>query len=184
MRRVYQEYEAYCERAGLVDFGEILLRAHELWLNKPEILDHYQRRFRHILVDEFQDTNAIQYAWLRVLSGNRVPMTVVGDDDQSIYGWRGARVENIQKFQKESEACHLVRLEQNYRSTSTILAAANALIANSSGRLGKELWTSGQEGEAIDLYAAFNEQDEATYIVERVRQWIADGNPRSEVAVL
>lgn len=184
MRRVYQEYEAYCDRAGLVDFGEILLRAHELWLNKPEILDHYQRRFRHILVDEFQDTNAIQYAWLRVLSGNRVPMTVVGDDDQSIYGWRGARVENIQKFQKESEACHLVRLEQNYRSTSTILAAANALIANNSGRLGKELWTSGQEGEAIDLYAAFNEQDEATYIVERVRQWIADGNPRSEVAVL
>lgn len=184
MRRIYQEYEAYCERAGLVDFGEILLRAHELWLNKPEILDHYQRRFRHILVDEFQDTNAIQYAWLRVLSSNRVPMTVVGDDDQSIYGWRGARVENIQKFQKESEDCRLVRLEQNYRSTSTILSAANALIANNSGRLGKELWTSGHEGEPIDLYAAFNEQDEATYIVDRVRQWIADGNPRSEVAVL
>lgn len=184
MRRVYQEYETYCDRAGLVDFGEILLRAHELWLNKPELLEHYQRRFRHILVDEFQDTNAIQYAWLRVLAGNRVPMTVVGDDDQSIYGWRGARVENIQKFQKEAENCHLVRLEQNYRSTSTILAAANALIANNSGRLGKELWTSGHEGEPIDLYAAFNEQDEATYIIDRVRQWIADGNPRSEVAVL
>src|SRR5690606_5235537 len=178
------EYETYCDRAGLVDFGEILLRSHELWLNRPQLLDHYQRRFGHILVDEFQDTNTVQYAWLRVLAGDRVPVTVVGDDDQSIYGWRGARIENIQRFQQDFPNAELVRLEQNYRSTSTILQAANALIANNSGRLGKELWTSGLEGEPIDLYAAFNEQDEATYIVDRVRQWVEQGNSRSDVAVL
>ncbi|MFO7787236.1 MAG: UvrD-helicase domain-containing protein, partial [Halospina sp.] len=116
---VYREYQKNCQRSGLVDFGELLLRSHELWLEKPELRAHYQNRFRHMLVDEFQDTNAVQYAWLRVLSGDRVPLTIVGDDDQSIYGWRGARIENIQQFQQDFGGSRLVRLEQNYRSTQT-----------------------------------------------------------------
>jgi len=182
--RIYRQYEENCRRSGLVDFGELLLRSHELWLARPELLSHYQRRFRHILVDEFQDTNAIQYAWLRVLAGDRTPLTVVGDDDQSIYGWRGARIENIQQFQRDFPQARLVRLEQNYRSTATILNAANALITHNQGRLGKKLWTEGGEGEPIDLYAAFNEQDEANYIADTIADWEKQGNLRSEVAVL
>jgi len=137
MINLYREYQKQCKRSGLVDFGELLLRSHELWLEKPELRGHYQSRFRHMLVDEFQDTNAVQYAWLRVLSGDRVPMTIVGDDDQSIYGWRGARIENIQQFQQDFGSSRLVRLEQNYRSTQTILSAANAVIENNQGRLGR-----------------------------------------------
>ncbi len=184
MLDIYRAYEEACNRGGMVDFGEILLRAHELWLNNPQILDHYQRRFQHILVDEFQDTNAIQYAWLRVLTGEGNHLMVVGDDDQSIYGWRGAKIENIQKFNLDYPAAEMVRLEQNYRSTSTILKAANKLIANNQGRLGKNLWTDGDDGEQISLYAAFNEQDEARYIVDRVQDWFAGGNRRSDAAIL
>ncbi|MDB6061872.1 MAG: uvrD 2 [Verrucomicrobiaceae bacterium] len=184
MLKVYHAYEQACERQGVVDFAELLLRAHELWLKKPAILQHYQQRFRYMLVDEFQDTNAVQYAWLRVLAGDRIPITAVGDDDQSIYGWRGARIENIQQFSKDFSGTQLVRLEQNYRSTATILAAANAVIANNNGRLGKELWTSGEEGELISLYAAFNEMDEARFVVERLQDWIAHGNARSSAAIL
>jgi len=184
MLKVYRAYEEACERQGVVDFAELLLRAHELWLKKPELLQHYQQRFRYMLVDEFQDTNAVQYAWLRVLAGNRIPITAVGDDDQSIYGWRGARIENIQQFSKDFANTQLVRLEQNYRSTSTILNAANAVIAYNQGRLGKELWTQGEEGEPIALYAAFNEMDEARFIVERLQEWHEDGNARSQSAIL
>ncbi|WP_166256969.1 DNA helicase II [Marinobacter salicampi] len=184
MLKIYRQYEKLCQQAGLVDFGELLLRSHELWLHRPELLAHYQTRFRHILVDEFQDTNTIQYAWLQVLAGNRVPLTVVGDDDQSIYGWRGAKVENIQQFQNDYADARLVRLEQNYRSTQTILKAANAVIANNQGRLGKELWTDGTEGEPISLYAAFNEQDEANYIADTISSWVSEGNLRSEAAIL
>jgi DNA helicase II / ATP-dependent DNA helicase PcrA len=155
-----------------------------LWLKNPAILQHYQQRFRYILVDEFQDTNAVQYAWLRVLAGDRVPITAVGDDDQSIYGWRGARIENIQQFSKDFSGTQFIRLEQNYRSTATILAAANAVIAHNQGRLGKELWTSGEEGELISLYAAFNEMDEARFIVDRLQDWNKDGNARSSAAIL
>ena len=184
MLRIYRAYEIACERGGLVDFAELLLRAHELWLKKPEVLAHYQGRFRQILVDEFQDTNTIQYAWLRVLAGGRVPVVAVGDDDQSIYGWRGARIENIQRFSDDFAGAQTVRLEQNYRSTQTILRAANGVIAHNAGRLGKELWTAGDSGEPIQLYAGFNEHDEARFIVDRLEEWLRDGHPRRSVAIL
>ena len=184
MIQVYSAYEEACQRGGLVDFAELLLRAHELWLEKPELLAHYQRRFAHILVDEFQDTNAIQYAWLRMLAGDRAIVTAVGDDDQSIYGWRGARIENIQNFTAHFPTARVVRLEQNYRSTGTILKAANAVIARNSERLGKHLWTEAHDGEAIALYAAFNEHDEARFIAGRIQDWVAKGNLRGDCAIL
>lgn len=184
MLKIYSAYEDACNRGGMIDFGEILLRAHELWLRNPQILAHYQKRFQHILVDEFQDTNTIQYAWLRVLAGTGNHLMVVGDDDQSIYGWRGAKIENIQQFNVDFPDAEMVRLEQNYRSTSTILSAANKLIANNQGRLGKNLWTEGSEGEQIGLYEAFNEQDEARFIVDRVQDWFNGGNRRSDAAIL
>ena len=184
MLGVYAAYEEACERAGVVDFAELLLRAHELWLNNPVLLHHYQERFRHILVDEFQDTNAIQYAWLRLLAGESSVVTAVGDDDQSIYGWRGARVENIQQFGSDFQGVRTVKLEQNYRSSGTILNAANAVIARNIERLGKNLWTEAGDGEAISLYAGFNEQDEARFIAERIKEWAEAGNLRGEVGVL
>ncbi len=184
MLRVYSAYEEACQRGGLVDFAELLLRAHELWLGKPDLLAHYQQRFQHILVDEFQDTNAIQYAWLRLLAGSRSTVTAVGDDDQSIYGWRGARIENIQNFSGHFANTRLVRLEQNYRSTVTILRAANAMIARNSERMGKHLWTDEEDGEPLSLYAAFNEHDEARFIAERILEWAREGNARSDCAVL
>lgn len=184
MKMVYSAYEEACKRGGMVDFAELLLRSHELWLKKPDLLAHYQKRFQFILVDEFQDTNTVQYAWLRVLAGKQAKVTAVGDDDQSIYGWRGAKIENIQEFEKDFSDVQLTRLEQNYRSTGNILKAANAVIANNSLRLGKSLWTSGVEGEAIDLYSAFNEQDEARYIVERIKSWNNKGNNYGDSAIL
>ncbi|HEU4531068.1 MAG TPA: DNA helicase II, partial [Steroidobacteraceae bacterium] len=182
--RLYQAYEDACARAGVVDFAELLLRAYEVWRDWPELLAHYRRRFRHVLVDEFQDTNAIQYSWLRLLAGDEGLPFVVGDDDQSIYRWRGARVENLQQYQRDFAGAKLYRLEQNYRSTGTILKAANALIANNSGRLGKNLWTSGEQGAQIRLYAAFNERDEADFVVNRIREWVRRGNSRREIAIL
>ncbi len=184
MVMVYTAYEEACQRAGLVDFGELLLRAHELWLNHPHLLKHYQERFPFVLVDEFQDTNTVQYAWLRVLAGNQSLVTAVGDDDQSIYGWRGAKIENIQQFSQDFADVQTVRLEQNYRSTGNILTAANGVIENNLGRLGKTLRTDGEDGEPISLYAAFNEQDEARFIVDRIEQWIRQGNPRDSIAIL
>ena len=184
MLQIYRAYEEDCQRGGMVDFAELLLRAHELWLNKPHILEHYRNRFPFILVDEFQDTNSVQYAWLRVLAGKQCYVTAVGDDDQSIYGWRGAKIENIQSFAEDFGNAETIRLEQNYRSTSTILNAANAVIAHNFGRLGKELWTEGAEGEPISLYAAYNEQDEARFIVERIESWLNNGNKFSSVAIL
>ncbi|MBT8084666.1 MAG: DNA helicase II [Woeseia sp.] len=180
----YQSYQEICERGGLVDFAELLLRAHELWRDRPDVLQHYQRRFSHLLVDEFQDTNAIQYAWLRMLAGKTGLLFAVGDDDQSIYRWRGARVEHIYQFQKDFPQARIVKLEQNYRSTSNILKAANAVIANNSSRMGKNLWTDGIDGEAIKVYSAFNERDEADFIIGRLRDWSAQGNARADAAVL
>jgi DNA helicase-2/ATP-dependent DNA helicase PcrA len=184
MVRIYQAYEEHCKQAGLVDFAELLLRAHELLRDRSDILHHYRERFRFILVDEFQDTNTIQYAWLRLLAGEYGNLFIVGDDDQSIYGWRGARIENIHRFTQDYPRTLTVRLEQNYRSTATILKAANALISHNADRLGKELWTDGEEGEPIRLYTAFNDLDEARFIVERIRQWFNDGNSRREAAIL
>ncbi len=182
--KIYQSYEEACRRAGVVDFAELLLRAYEVWRENPALLDHYRTRFRHVLVDEFQDTNAIQYRWLMLLAGPEGLPFAVGDDDQSIYRWRGARVENLNQFRHDYPAAVLYKLEQNYRSTGTILKAANALIANNGGRLGKNLWTSGEDGERVKLYAAFNERDEADFVVNRIREWVERGGARREVAVL
>ena len=184
MIEFYRQYQEICERGGLVDFAELLLRAHELWRDNPEVLAYYQRRFRHLLVDEFQDTNAIQYAWLRLLAGQTGIPFVVGDDDQSIYRWRGARVEHIHQFQRDFPTASVVKLEQNYRSTATILDAANAVIKNNDARLGKNLWTDGAEGEPIRVYAAYNERDEADFIIGRLRDWSDNGNARADSAVL
>lgn len=169
--QIYQVYQESCDRAGLVDFAEILLRAHELFLNKEHILAHYQDRFRNILVDEFQDTNAIQYAWIRVLAGKSANVMIVGDDDQSIYGWRGAQVENLHKFLQDFPNAETIRLEQNYRSSGNILKASNELIANNPDRLGKQLWTEDVDGEPISVYCAFNEMDEARFIIGRIGDW-------------
>lgn len=184
MLRIYTAYEQACARAGVVDFAELLLRSLELWRDNQPLREQYQARFKHMLVDEFQDTNAVQYAWLRLIAGNSPSLMVVGDDDQSIYGWRGARIENIQQFQQDYPSAELIRLEQNYRSTATILKAANALITNNAGRMGKELWTDGTDGEPIALYAGFNEQDEARFIVDRISEAIGEGMSRSEIAIL
>ena len=180
----YQQYQEICDRGGLVDFAELLLRAHELWRDNPELLAQYQRRFRHLLVDEFQDTNSIQYAWLRLLAGKEGVPFFVGDDDQSIYRWRGARVEHIQRFQKDFPGASTVKLEQNYRSTGTILDAANAVIANNNSRLGKNLWTEGSRGEPIRIYSAYNERDEAEFVIGKLRTWSDQGNARADAAVL
>ncbi len=183
-QQVYAAYQQACERAGVVDFAELLLRAHELWRDNPALLKHYRARFRHLLVDEFQDINTIQYAWLRILLGDSGNLTVVGDDDQSIYGWRGARVETIQQFRDDFPGAELIRLEQNYRSTRTILQAANAVIDHNQGRLGKELWSEGETGEPLQVYTAFNEQDEARYVAEQAEHWIESGHSADEIAVL
>lgn len=182
--RIYQAYEDACRRAGLVDFAELLLRAHELWLKHPAVLEHYQNRWRHLLIDEFQDTNALQYAWIRVLAGSASKVFAVGDDDQSIYGWRGAKVENMQQFLRDFPGARTIKLEQNYRSTATILKAANSVIARNGGRLGKELWTAGGEGERIALYAAYNEQDEARFVIERIREYVAEHGNARDCAIL
>ncbi len=181
---VYRVYEQTCQRSGLVDFAELLLRSHELWLNDDALLAHYRERYCNLLIDEFQDTNTIQYAWLRVLAGTTGQMFVVGDDDQAIYGWRGARVENVQHFLRDYPGAKTIRLEQNYRSTGTILKAANAIIANNPQRLGKKLWTAGETGTPVLLYAAYNEQDEARFVIERIREHLQQGGKGVECAIL
>ncbi|CAH9055236.1 DNA helicase II [Pseudoalteromonas holothuriae] len=181
--RVYTAYQDACDRAGLVDFAEILLRCYELLCQQPTLLRHYQQRFRHMLVDEFQDTNSIQYQWLKLLAGNENNMMIVGDDDQSIYGWRGAKVENIKRFLDDFSA-QTIRLEQNYRSTAIILKASNALIQNNAERMGKSLWTEGDQGEPISIYAAFNELDESRFVVSKIRSWLNSGNALQDCAIL
>ncbi|MBW8851568.1 MAG: DNA helicase II [Xanthomonadales bacterium] len=184
MLRAYTLYQERCEQAGLVDFAEILLRAHELLRDHPPLLQHYRHRFQQLLIDEFQDTNSLQYAFIRLLAGDTGQVFVVGDDDQAIYGWRGAKVENVQRFLRDFPGATTIRLEQNYRSSANILDAANAVIAHNPSRLGKRLWTDSGEGEAIDLYAAFNEIDEARFVVERIRQWVRDGGSHGDCAIL
>ncbi|MGC9456129.1 MAG: DNA helicase II [Halothiobacillaceae bacterium] len=184
MIALYQSYEEICRRSGLVDFTELLLRALELLRDNDALRAHYQQRFVQVLVDEFQDTNRLQYAWMRQLVGADNAVFVVGDDDQSIYGWRGARIEHIRDFDRDFPGTEIVRLEQNYRSTGTILQAANAVIARNAGRLGKTLWTDGDPGSPIEFHHAFNEQDEAWFVTEQIRQACEQGLPRHEVAVL
>jgi DNA helicase-2/ATP-dependent DNA helicase PcrA len=184
MIQVYAAYEDACRRAGVVDFAELLLRSFEIWRDHPQLLAHYQQRFRHVLVDEFQDTNSIQYQWVRILAGPASIPFVVGDDDQSIYGWRGAKVENIRRYQRDFPGTTVFRLEQNYRSTATILNAANALIAHNTGRMGKTLWTAGERGDPIRVYASFNERDEADFVVDRIRDWVRLGGRRQDCGVL
>jgi DNA helicase-2/ATP-dependent DNA helicase PcrA len=181
---LYGRYEKACTDSSVVDFAELLLRALELLRENEQLLAQYQTRFQHLLVDEFQDTNAIQYNWLKLLAGKTGVPFVVGDDDQSIYRWRGARVENLRRYQQHFPGTKVIRLEQNYRSTSTILDAANAIITNNSGRLGKKLWTEGAAGDPIKLYAAFNERDEADFVVNRISDYVAQGHARAEAAVL
>jgi DNA helicase-2/ATP-dependent DNA helicase PcrA len=181
---LYEAYEQHCQASGLVDFGELLLRSYELLLKSPALLAHYQSRFREILVDEFQDTNRLQYRWLKLLAGEACGLFVVGDDDQSIYGWRGAEVANIRDFTETCVPCDILRLEQNYRSTQTILSAANAVITHNQGRMGKDLWSAQGEGEKVSHYAAINEFDEARYIVQAIRRWQETGGALADVAVL
>lgn len=184
LRRVYAAYEEICQRSGLVDFAELLLRSYELLRDNQAMRQHYQARFRHVLVDEFQDTNRIQYAWLRMFVGPERNLFVVGDDDQSIYGWRGAKVENILKFDNDFPDTRVIRLEQNYRSTGNILKAANAVIGHNTERLGKNLWTAGEVGEPILLYTAFTDFDEARFVIDRIQDWVTQGHKRAECAVL
>lgn len=181
---VYQAYEQACHTAGVIDFAELLLRTLELLRDNVDILTHYRQRFQAILVDEFQDTNTIQYAWIRLLAGENTSVLVVGDDDQSIYGWRGAQVKHLQDFIEQFKNTQTIRLEQNYRSTSNILNAANALITHNDSRMGKELWTSGSAGEKILLFEAFNELEEARFVSERIRMEFNKGVQPDDIAVL
>jgi len=182
VQAVYRQYELLKERAGAVDFADLLLLALRLWQDKA-LLAQYQERFQHVLVDEFQDTNAVQYQWLHALAAHG-QIFVVGDDDQSIYGWRGAEVENIFRFSQDYPGARLVRLEQNYRSTAPILAAANAVIAHNAERLGKTLWTARSGGSPVQLYRAYNEEDEARFVVARIQDWVAKGGKREDCAIL
>ena len=181
---IMNEYQNVCDQEGLVDFSEILLRSYELLTNNKEILEYYQNRFEHILVDEFQDTNEIQYLLLKKLLGKNSFMTVVGDDDQSIYSWRGAKSSNIKRFQKDFKGVKTIKLEQNYRSTKNILSSANAVISNNPERLGKKLWSENKEGEPLKIYRSFNERDEASFIVDIIKNWIDEGRSLSDVAIL
>lgn len=182
--QIYQIYQDACDRAGLVDFAELLIRTYELLKFNPLILQRYQQRFRQILIDEFQDTNNIQYDLIRLLAGETGNVMIVGDDDQSIYGWRGAQVENIQRFLNDYPKAETIRLEQNYRSTGHILGSANALIANNENRLGKNLWSDNGNGEPVDIYCAFNELDEARFVAAQIKQWKEDEGELSDCAVL
>ncbi|MCC5014126.1 MULTISPECIES: DNA helicase II [unclassified Legionella] len=182
--QIYKAYEQACQTAGVIDFAELLLRTHELLRDNADLLAHYRQRFQAILVDEFQDSNTIQYAWIRLLAGEHTAVMAVGDDDQSIYGWRGAKVENIEQFSHDFKGTQIIKLEQNYRSTATILDAANALITNNNSRMGKRLWTAGAAGEKIVVYSAFNELEEARFVSERITMEINQGRGAHEIAVL
>lgn len=182
--QIYTIYQDMCDRSGLVDFAEILLKSYELLRDNAFVREHYQARFGHILVDEFQDTNNIQYAWLCMMAGQNAKVMIVGDDDQSIYGWRGAKIENISRFLTDFPKAETIRLEQNYRSSGTILTAANALIANNSERMGKALWTEDDKGDLISVYSAFNELDEARFCVNKIKEWHASGKKLIDVAFL
>ncbi|MBP8897261.1 MAG: UvrD-helicase domain-containing protein [Sulfuritalea sp.] len=181
---LYEAYEAQCQREGVVDFAELLLRSYELLEHNEPLCRHYQERFRHILVDEFQDTNKLQYKWLKLLAGGGANLFCVGDDDQSIYAFRGADVGNMADFEREFHVANLIRLEQNYRSHGNILDAANAIIKNNPSRLGKNLWTEAGSGEPVRIYESYSDGDEARWIVEEIKALQRDGHARAEIALL
>ena len=182
--KLYESYQNICDQGSLVDFAELLLRSYELFRDNPLVLGKYHRIFKHLLVDEFQDTNTIQYAFLRLLTGPESIPFAVGDEDQSVYGWRGAKIKHIKQFQNDFPTTKIITLEQNYRSTATILKAANAIITNNEKRMPKELWTDGKAGDLLKIYSAFNERDEASFIVSRISDWEKQGNKRSEAAII
>jgi len=184
VNKIYKEYEEVCKRDDLLDFGELLLKSYETLVSSTSVKTFFQTRFKSILIDEFQDTNTIQYKWLQEIASKKTNITAVGDDDQSIYGWRGAKVEHVNSFTKDFKGAEVVRLEQNYRSTNIILNAANALIDNNKDRLGKNLWTKKLEGEQIVLYQAYNEQDEARFVSDVLKDWMEKGGAYEETAVL
>ncbi|MCO5100986.1 MAG: UvrD-helicase domain-containing protein [Burkholderiaceae bacterium] len=184
MVELYAAYDEQCQREGVVDFAELLLRSRELLARNAPLREHYRARFRHILVDEFQDTNTLQYEWLKLLAGESSVLFAVGDDDQSIYSFRGARVANMAAFEREFRVAHLIRLEQNYRSHANILDCANALIAHNRNRLGKNLWTDAGEGEPVRVRESLGDAQEAQWLVEEIRSLVAEGWMRSDIAVL
>jgi DNA helicase II / ATP-dependent DNA helicase PcrA len=184
MREIFEEYDKQCNREGVADFAELLLRCYELLERDARIREHYQSRFKYILVDEFQDTNRLQYLWLKLLAGKENCMFAVGDDDQSIYGFRGARVGNMKDFERDFKVQNIVKLEENYRSHSNILDAANAIIANNNNRLGKNLWTSAGAGEPVRVYEAYNDTDEAQFIVDEVKMLQSEGSALADMALL
>ena len=187
MVNIYSRYDEVCRRDSLVDFAEIILRTVEVWRDQPKLLGLYQARFEHLLIDEFQDTNATQYAWIQLLAGSKGRVFAVGDDDQSIYGWRGAKVANIRNFKhdfSQNMPVEVIRLEQNYRSTSNILTAANAIINKNTDRLGKRLWTDSGEGEPIGIYRAINGIDEAQFVIDTIEDWQYAKKSLEDIAVL
>ncbi len=184
LREIFEEYDKQCQRDGVADFAELLLRCYELLERDANIRQHYQNRFRYILVDEFQDTNRLQYQWLKLLAGKENCMFAVGDDDQSIYGFRGARVGNMRDFETDFNVQSVVKLEENYRSHSNILDAANAIISHNKNRLGKNLWTSAGAGEPVRVYQAYNDNDEAQFIVDEIKMLHAEGTELGEMALL
>jgi len=184
LREIFEEYDKQCQRDGVADFAELLLRCYELLERNANIREHYQNRFKYILVDEFQDTNRLQYQWLKLLAGKNNCMFAVGDDDQSIYGFRGARVGNMRDFETDFNVQTVVKLEENYRSHSNILDAANAIISHNKNRLGKNLWTSAGAGEPVRVYQAYNDNDEAQFIVDEIKMLHAEGVELGEMALL
>lgn len=184
VKDLYIKYEQACAHDNLVDFAELILLSYETIVRNSSIRDYFFKRFDSILIDEFQDTNTIQYKWLQAVTAPKAKVTAVGDDDQSIYGWRGAKVENVKAFSKDFKDVHIIKLEQNYRSTNKILSAANTVIQNNSDRLGKNLWTESLEGDNLTLYAAFNEQEEARFIASSSKDWMDGGGCYEDIAIL
>lgn len=183
-KHIYQLYEEYCNKSSLVDFGELILKTKEILESNDEISKYYKNNFKEILVDEFQDTNKIQYELIKLFSSKQNSVFAVGDDDQSIYGWRGAVSTNMNTFQKEFQDLTLVRLEQNYRSTSNILNAANNLIKNNDDRLGKNLWTSDKSGEPIKYFIAYNDYEEAEFVIEKIKELVENEYQNDEISIL
>ena len=183
-RDIFRDYDAACRQTNSVDFADLILLTYEMFKNNNQVLAYYNKRFKNIMVDEFQDTNTLQFNLLKLLNGTNGSLYAVGDDDQSIYGWRGARSKNIKFFEEEFKEVELFKLEQNYRSTNEILSVANSLIANNKERLGKNLWTDTEKGNPVYLYEAYNGDDESNFIIEKIQEHVSNGGKRSDIALL